>query len=66
MAESRLKRIRKAAGLSQKELADRSGVNFRMLQHYEQGSKDLNKAAAETVVRLAETLHCSVKDVLNL
>lgn len=62
---SNLKRIRSAAGISQSELADRSGVNIRMIQHYEQGVKDINAAAAITVYRLALVLYCRVEDLLE-
>lgn len=61
-----LKRIRLAAGLSQSQLAEKSGVNNRMIQHYEQGAKDINKASALTVYRLAETLGCTVGDLLEI
>ena len=63
---SKLQDKRKAAGLSQSKLADRVGVSFRMIQHYEQGSLDINKAAAETVYRLAVALGCDMAELLEL
>ena len=63
---SKLQDKRKAAGLSQSKLAERVGVSFRMIQHYEQGSLDINKAAAETVYRLAKALNCSIEELLEL
>lgn len=60
-----LKRIREVIGLSQSKLAKESGVNIRMIQHYEQGVKDLNKAQAITVYRLAQALNCTVEDLLE-
>ena len=60
----KLKLIRTSRGLTQKELAKKSGVNFRMIQHYEQGDKDLKKAAAETVVKLARALDCNITDLI--
>lgn len=60
-----LKKIREASGLSQAKLAEASGVNVRMIQHYEQGSKDINVAAALTVYRLAQALDCMVEDLLE-
>lgn len=63
---SKLQDKRKAAGLSQSKLADRVGVSFRMIQHYEQGSLDINKAAAETVYRLAKALGCDMVELLEL
>ena len=50
---------------TQKKLAEESGVNVRMIQHYEQGVKDLNRAQAITVYRLAQALDCKVEDLLE-
>ena len=60
-----LKQIRKAAGLTQAELAKKSGVNLSMIQFYEQGFKDLNKAAFETGLRIAEALDCDPRDLIT-
>ena len=61
----KLKLIRTSRGLTQKELARKSGVNFRMIQHYEQGDKDLNRAAVETVIKLAKALDCNITDLIS-
>lgn len=61
-----LKRIREARGLSQTKLAEASGVNVRMIQHYEQGTKDINAAAALTVYKLAQALDSSVEFLLEI
>ena len=60
-----LKELRKAAGLTQAELAKKSGVNLSMIQFYEQGFKDLNKAAFETGLRIAEALDCDPRDLIQ-
>ena len=62
---SNLKQIRQRLKMSQAELSERSGVNVRMIQHYEQGVKDINKAQAITVYRLAEALKCTVEDLIE-
>lgn len=51
--------------MSQAELAKASGVNRRMIQHYEQGVKDINKASVITVLKLAEALNTDVYDIIN-
>lgn len=60
-----LKRLRQEKRLTQIELSRLSGVNFRMIQHYEQGDKDLNRAAVETVIRLARALDCNITDLIK-
>ena len=65
MYKSRLQFMRKEAGLSQSELAKKSGVNVRLIQHYEQGTKDINKAQVVTVLELAEAIGCDVREILN-
>lgn len=62
---SRLQMYRKRLGMSQLELAERSGVNLRTLQEYEVGRKDVRRAAAETVLSLAGALWCSPSDLVN-
>lgn len=63
---SKLQDRRKAAGLSQSQLAVKVPMSVRTLQHLERGSLDINKAAALTVHRLAQELGCEVVDLLEL
>ena len=60
-----LKFTREEAGMSQSELAKASGVNLRLIQHYEQGFKDINKASVITVLKLAEAMGADVYDIIN-
>lgn len=46
-------------------LARRSGVSLRSIQMYEQRNKNINKASAETLYRLAKVFSCSVEDLLE-
>ena len=64
-ADTNLKRIRTLYGCTQAELAERSNVSLRSIQMYEQRNKDINKAGAETVLRLAKVLGCTVEDLLE-
>lgn len=59
-----LKAYRESKEISQSQLAELSGVNVRMIQHYEQGSKDLSKASAITVYQLATALGVTVEDLI--
>ena len=60
-----LKRIRTEAGMSQSKLAEASGVNVRMIQHYEQGIKDINRAEGMRLYQLAQALGCTIEDLLE-
>ncbi len=63
--DTNLKRIRTNYGCTQAELAERSGVSLRSIQMYEQRNKDINKASAETVYRLAKVLGCTIEDLIE-
>lgn len=63
---SRLKKIREDKNFTQTQLAEASGVNLRILQHYEQGYKDINKAQALTLQKLAQALECKIEDLLEV
>ena len=65
MYKSSLKFMREDKGLSQSSLAEKSGVSLRLIQAYEQGYKDINKAQVLTVLQLAEALECDVYDIIN-
>ena len=62
---TRLKRQRELCALTQEELAERVGVSLRSIQMYEQRQKNINRASAETVYRLACALHCSMEGLLQ-
>lgn len=64
-APSKLQQQRKRCGYSQKELAERAGVNLRTLQQYELKTKDISKASVRTVLALANVLGCRAEDLLE-
>ena len=57
---------RKAAGLSQSQLAAKVPMSLRTLQHMEGGKNDINKAAAITVYRISVALGCRMEDLLDI
>jgi DNA-binding XRE family transcriptional regulator len=63
--QTNLKRLREAADLSQAQLAEESGVSLRSIQMYEQRNKDVNKAQALTLAKIARVLGCEVEDLLE-
>ena len=63
---TRLKKMREINGYSQSELAGYSGVPLRQIQLFEQKQRDINKAAAETLLRLSKALNCKMEDLIEL
>lgn len=63
--ETNLKIIREAACLSQAQLAQKSEVNLRNIQMYEQRKNDIDKAQVKCLYRLSKALGCSIEDLLE-
>ena len=63
--QSQLKRLRAYAKLSQRELADQSGVPLRQIQLFEQGERDISKTQAQTLQKLARVLHVPAETLTN-
>lgn len=63
--ETNLKKIRKAAQLSQSELAKKSEVSIRNIQMYEQRKNDINKAQGDIILKLSKTLGCKIEDLFE-
>ena len=62
---SNLQETRKRRGITQKALSEKSGVPLVMIQKYEAGIKNINKAAAITVLKLAQALRVRVQDLIE-
>ena len=65
MYKSRLKYFREQKGMTQAELSEKSGVSLRVIQTFEQGFRDINKAQVVKVLQLAEALECDIYDIIN-
>ena len=63
--ETKLRLLREARGLSQRELSKMSGVNIRSIQLFEQKVNDIDKAQAHTLYKLARVLGCAMEDLLE-
>lgn len=59
-----LKEIRKSRNMSQSELANMCGINYRTLQDYEQGHKKLMSANGDILMRLSTVLGCTIPELL--
>lgn len=62
---STLKRLREQKNYSQGQLAYISKVNINTIRAYEQRSRNINKASADTLRKLATALDCSMSDLLE-
>ena len=65
LPDTKLKKVREAAGLSQRELAEKSGVSLRSIQMYEQKNNDIDKAQGHSLYKLAVALGCGVEDLME-
>jgi hypothetical protein len=63
--ETNLAFYRRMRAYSQRLLSEKSGVSLRAIQQYEQRQKSINKAAAESVLALSESLGCTPEDLME-
>lgn len=61
-----LKELRKLCGMTQKELAEKSGVNIRQIQKYESGEYSLDNMTAKTADAISHALGCSIDDLVKM
>lgn len=61
---TKLEWARLAAGLGQKELAEKSGVNVKYIQNVELCKSEAGNMTAKNLLALAETLNVKPKDLL--
>ena len=60
-----LQEVRKQRNLSQRECAEHSGTNVRILQFYVQGVRDTTGAKLSTLLKLCNALGCRLEDILT-
>ena len=63
--ESKLKLVRKRCNITQEELSQMSNVSLNTIRAYERKAKNINKAQADIIMRLAEALKCNASDILG-
>lgn len=62
---NKLQAARQAAGLTQQQLADQTGISLSSIQKYERDAKDINKAQATTLKKLTDALGCQIQDIVT-
>lgn len=55
---------RSIMGMTQKELAEKSGINIRQIQKYESGEYDVGNMTLKNAIALADALGCEMRDLL--
>lgn len=55
--------LRTNLGLTQKDLADKSGINIRQIQKYESGEYDIGNMTLKNAIALSDALGCDVKEL---
>lgn len=60
-----LRDARIAAGITQKQLADASGVNVRQIQRVEIGESDAGNLTARNLLAIADALGVDPHDLIN-
>lgn len=63
--DTNLKIFRRQASMSQKELAEATGIPLRTIQQYEQRQKSINRASADKIITLAHILMCTPESLLE-
>lgn len=62
---NKLQAARQAAGLTQRQLADQTGISLSSIQKYERGAKDINKAGMNTILALCDAIGCRMRDIVT-
>ena len=63
---STLKEIRKLCGMTQRELAEKSGINIRQIQKYESGEYSIENMTSKTAGVIASALGVTVEELISL
>lgn len=61
-----LKDIRNLCGMTQRELAEKSGVNIRQIQKYESGEYSLENMTTKTADGISRALGCSIDELVKM
>ena len=60
-----LQNMRIQRGMTQVELANKSNINLRSLQYYEQGRKDIEHIRLDKLLRLCLVLDCKLSQIVE-
>ena len=64
-ATTKLKALRLAAGLTQREVVEKTGINAGTYTQYEQGVKNFDNARINVILSVCVALGCKLDDILE-
>ena len=64
-ANTKLKALRVARGITQREMVERTGINPGTYSQYEQGVKNFDNARINVILRVCVVLNCRIDDVIE-
>lgn len=56
---------RSSMEMTQKELAEKSGVNIRQIQRYESGTSGCENMTLKNAIAISDVLECDVRDLVE-
>ena len=63
---SKLKELRKLCGMTQKKMAEKSGINIRQIQKYESGEYSIKNMTSKTAGAIASSLGVTIEELISL
>lgn len=64
-ASTKLKALRVARGITQREMVERTGINAGTYSQYEQGVKNFDNARINVILRVCVVLNCRIDDIME-
>lgn len=62
---NKLQAVRKAAGLTQQQLAEKSGVSYSLISKIESGERSISLVGVSRLTSLCEVLGCQIRDIVS-
>ena len=62
---TKLQKLRLNKGLTQRDISNKTGLNYRTYQQYEQGAKKIDHARFDTILKICIVLDCDIEEILE-
>ena len=63
--KSKLKKVRESRGMTQLDLAKLTGIGIKSIASYEQHPVRINKASVEKLIKMSDSLNCTIDDIVE-